>query len=140
MSTVETLALMNASMNAASAFFAISAWRAVRRREVPRHRALMLTAFTFSTLFLAGYLTRIALFGDTHFLGTGALRIAYFVLLGSHVLLALAVVPLVLRTLYLALRKRFDQHRRIARVTFPIWVYVSVTGVLVYLMLYRLPT
>jgi putative membrane protein len=99
--------------------------------------ALMVAAFVVSCLFLASYVTRFALSGDTKFGGEGAIRYVYFALLISHVLLAVAVPPLAIRTLYLAVKKRFDAHRRIARITFPIWLYVSVTGVLVYLMLYQ---
>lgn len=135
----EVLALVNACFNALSATLAIAAWTRIRRKDVPRHRALMLSALGASTIFLVGYLTRIALYGDTHFAGTGLARPVYFAILISHVLLAAVIVPLILRTVYLAWRKRFDAHRRIARITFPLWAYVSVTGVVVYLMLYHWP-
>jgi putative membrane protein len=98
----------------------------------------MLSAFGTSTLFLVGYLTRVALTGTHRFPGTGALRAAYFALLGSHTLLAAAAVPLVLGALWLAWKRRFESHRKIARLTLPVWLYVSVTGVLVYVVLYRL--
>jgi putative membrane protein len=104
-----------------------------------RHKRLMLSAFAASCLFLASYLTRIYLFGDTRFAGQGGLRVFYFALLISHVLLALAVAPMVLTTLWHGLRANYPRHRSIARITFPIWAYVSVTGVLVYLLLYHLP-
>ena len=142
MTLVETLAATNACLNSASAIFAISGWVVIKRRRMPGmklHRALMWSAFVSSCLFLVSYVTRFALSGDTHFSGGGAVRYVYFALLASHVLLAIAIVPLVLRTLYLALRKRFEQHRRIARWTLPLWTYVSVTGVIVYLMLYHWP-
>jgi putative membrane protein len=98
----------------------------------------MLSALACSALFLVGYLTRLALTGTHRFPGGGALRATYLAVLGSHTLLAAAALPLVLRTLYLALRERFEAHRRLARWTFPIWAYVSATGVVVYLMLYHL--
>jgi putative membrane protein len=98
----------------------------------------MLAAFASSVLFLAGYLTRVALTGTHAFPGGGALRAVYLAVLASHTLLAAAAAPMVLRTLFLALRDRFPDHRRIARFTLPIWMYVSVTGVAVYVMLYHL--
>jgi uncharacterized membrane protein YozB (DUF420 family) len=98
----------------------------------------MLAALGASTLFLAGYLTYHYLHGSTRFVGTGAWRTVYFAILISHTLLAIAIVPLVVVTLHRALSQRFDRHRRIARWTLPLWLYVSVTGVVVYLMLYRL--
>jgi putative membrane protein len=138
MTLADALPTVNAALNAASAVLLFSGWRAIRagRRDV--HRALMLSACGTSTLFLASYLTRIALTGTHRFPGTGLLRAAYLAVLGSHTILAVATLPLVLRTLFLALRERFPEHRRIARWTFPIWLYVSVTGVVVYVMLYHL--
>ena len=97
----------------------------------------MLSAFTSSCLFLAVYLTRIAMFGDKHFAGSGALRVFYLALLASHVLLALAVAPMVITTLAFGLRGTHPRHEKLARMTLPIWAYVSVTGVIVYLMLYQ---
>ncbi len=132
------LALLNACLNATTGICIFIAWRAIRNgRVVPKHRKLMLTAFTLSCIFLISYGTRIVLFGNTRFGHEGVVRLAYFVLLVSHVFLAFVTVPLVLRTLYLALKQRFDEHRKIARITFPIWLYVCVTGVLVYLALYQ---
>lgn len=138
MTFVEALPTVNASLNALSAILAVAGWRAIRAGRRERHRALMLSALTCSALFLAGYLTRLALTGTHRFPGGGALRVAYLALLGSHTLLAAAALPLVLITLSLALRQRFQAHRRLARWTFPIWAYVSVTGVVVYLVLYHL--
>ena len=138
MTFVEALPTVNASLNALSAILAVAGWRAIRAGRRERHRALMLSALTCSALFLAGYLTRLALTGTHRFPGGGALRAAYLALLGSHTLLAAAALPLVLITLSLALRERFQAHRRLARWTFPIWAYVSVTGVVVYLVLYHL--
>lgn len=138
MTLAEALPTVNASLNALSAALLLAGWRAIRAGRRERHRALMLSALACSALFLVGYLTRIALTGTHRFPGGGALRAAYLALLGSHTLLAAAALPLVLRTLHLALRGRFDSHRRLARWTFPVWLYVSVTGVAVYLVLYHL--
>ncbi len=132
------LPTVNATLNAASAVFLVLGFRAIRRGDLRRHRALMLSAAGTSVLFLAGYLTRIALTGTHRFPGGGALRAAYVGILTSHTLLAAVAAPLVLRTLFLALRDRFPAHRRIARKTLPVWLYVSVTGVVVYVMLYHL--
>jgi putative membrane protein len=134
----EVLPGVNATLNAASAALVVLGFRAIRRGERERHRALMLAAVGCSTLFLASYLTRLALTGTHRFPGEGALRVAYLAVLASHTVLAALAAPLVLRTLFLALRDRFPDHRRIARATLPVWLYVSVTGVVVYVMLYHL--
>ena len=97
----------------------------------------MLTAVATSAIFLVSYLVYHAQVGSVRFTGQGPVRAIYFGILITHTVLAAAIVPLVLRTLYLALKRRFDAHRRIARWTFPIWMYVSVTGVVIYVMLYR---
>jgi putative membrane protein len=97
----------------------------------------MLTAVWTSALFLVSYVVYHAQVGSVRFQGQGAVRSVYFAILISHTILAVAIVPLVLRTLFLAQKKRFPEHRRIARYTFPIWMYVSVTGVVIYVMLYR---
>ncbi|MGH9315611.1 MAG: DUF420 domain-containing protein [Thermoanaerobaculia bacterium] len=132
------LPALNACLNATSALFLLLAYRAIRRLEIERHRGLMLSAAATSALFLTSYLTYHALVGSVHFTGQGLVRRVYFTILISHTILAVAVLPLALRTLYLGLKRRDDSHRRIARWTFPIWLYVSVTGVIVYVMLYRL--
>jgi len=132
------LPALNACLNATSALLLLLAFRAIRRLEIERHRALMLAAATTSVLFLASYLTYHARVGSVHFTGQGVVRTVYFTILVSHTILAVLVLPLVLRTLYLGLKRKDDSHRRIARWTFPIWLYVSATGVLVYVMLYRL--
>jgi uncharacterized membrane protein YozB (DUF420 family) len=98
----------------------------------------MLAALATSVLFLASYVVYHANIGSRPFTGTGPIRVVYFAILISHVILAIAIVPLVLITVSRALARRFDQHRRIARITWPLWMYVSITGVLVYLMLYRM--
>lgn len=128
----------NAGLNAACAALLLRGFLYIRRRDVPRHRICMALAFLTSILFLVSYLTYHALHGSTRFPGSGWMRPAYFSILVSHTILAVAIVPLALRTLYLAWRGRFDEHRRIARWTFPLWLYVSVTGVVVYWMLYRI--
>jgi putative membrane protein len=135
----QALPPLNAALNAASAALLLAGWRAIRAGRRERHRRFMLSAFGCSALFLVGYLTRIALTGTHRFPGGGALRAAYLLVLGSHTLLAALALPLVLRTLFLGLRERFPEHRRLARFTLPVWLYVSLTGVVVYLMLYALP-
>jgi putative membrane protein len=136
--TIRDLPVLNATLNAISACLLLLAYRAIRRLDIERHRALMLAAAATSTVFLASYLTYHAQVGSVRFTGQGPIRIVFFASLISHTLLAIVVLPLVLRTLYLGLKRRDDRHRRLARVTFPIWLYVSVTGVIVYWMLYRL--
>jgi putative membrane protein len=130
---------LDATLNASSAVLLVLGYFFIRRRNIAAHRACMLAAFSTSTLFLVCYLWYHAHHGVTHFPGTGAVRTAYFALLGSHTVLAGVIVPLVLITLTRALKKRFAAHRRIARWALPLWFYVSVTGVLVYWMLYHGP-
>ena len=136
--TIRDLPALNAVLNATSALFLLLAYRAIRRLEIERHRRLMLTAAATSALFLVSYLTYHAQVGSVRFTGQGPVRPIYFTILISHTFLAVIVLPMVLRTLYLGLKRLDDRHRRIARWTFPIWLYVSVTGVVVYMMLYRL--
>jgi len=108
----------------------------ISRRDVLRHRLCMGTAFIVSTIFLISYLAYHAKVGNIHYLGQGLKRTVYFTILTTHTILAMVIVPLILRTLYLAINNRFDEHRRWARWTLPLWFYVSVTGVVVYEMLY----
>ncbi|HKQ76822.1 MAG TPA: DUF420 domain-containing protein [Blastocatellia bacterium] len=112
----------------------------IRQKNMKAHRAFMISAFCASTLFLTSYLIYhfSKELGPTKFQGEGIVRPAYFFILTTHTILAIAIVPMVFVTFSRALKKRFDPHRRIARWTFPIWLYVSVTGVIVYLMLYQL--
>lgn len=138
MTLAEVLPPVNAALNGTSALLVVLGWRAIRAGERARHRALMLGAFGASVLFLAAYLTRVALTGTHAFPGSGALRAVYLAVLASHTVLAALAGPMVLRTLFLAVRERFPDHRRIARLTLPVWMYVSVTGVAVYVMLYHL--
>jgi putative membrane protein len=132
----EILPPVNASLNATSAVLIALGWRAIRAGNRTPHRALMVSALCVSALFLAGYLTRVALTGTHRFPGTGPLRSAYLLLLGSHTFLAAAIVPLIGFAVFFAWKGRFDAHRRVARFALPAWLYVSVTGVLVYVMLY----
>jgi uncharacterized membrane protein YozB (DUF420 family) len=128
---------INATLNGASAIFITTGRAFIGRNNLRMHRACMLAAVATSSVFLGCYLYYHAHVGSVHFPGTGIARKIYFTLLISHTLLAAAVPPLVITTLVFALREKFDRHRRIARWTYPIWLYVSVTGVLVYLMLYK---
>ena len=128
--------LANACLNAASALCLAAGYIFIRRKEINRHRVAMGSAFVVSSLFLVSYLAYHAKVGHVRYSGTGVLRTVYFTLLTSHTLLAAVIVPLILRTLYLALKGRFQDHRRWARWTLPLWFYVSVTGVIIYEMLY----
>ena len=127
-----------ACLNTAAAVCLVAGYVFIRRKNVAAHRRAMLTAFVISGLFLATYLLHHALVGNVLFHGQGFLRILYFVLLIPHVLLAVSVLPLAIVTIRRGLSGRIAEHRPLARVTLPIWLYVSVTGVLVYVMLYRL--
>ena len=129
---------MNAALNAASAFLLASGYLFIRRRMVSAHKVCMGSAFATSTLFLISYLTYHFHVGSVRFRGQGGIRALYFTILISHTILAVAIVPLALITVSRALRGRFDRHVRIARWTLPFWLYVSVTGVIVYWMLYQL--
>jgi putative membrane protein len=131
------LASINAALNSLAFVLMTMGYLAIKRGERERHRKLMLGAFASSCLFLVSYLTRIALYGDTRFQGVGPMRMAYFAILISHVLLAIAVAPMVIVTLNHGLKDRIEKHRAIAKRTFPIWAYVSVTGVIVYALLYH---
>ena len=135
---VGDLPALNATLNAVSAVLLSVGWWHVRRGRIGTHRRFMLSACVTSTLFLVSYVIYHAQAGSRPFPGTGAARVVYFSVLIPHVILAAAVVPLAAVTLVRGLRRRDAAHRRIARITFPIWMFVSVTGVIVYVMLYRL--
>lgn len=135
---VSVLPTLNALLNGTSALLLVTGYLLIRRRRVSAHRACMLAAFVASAVFLASYLTLRYYAGMTRFTGQGWIRPVYFGILVSHTTLAAAIMPLALMTLTRALRARFDRHARIARWTLPLWLYVSVTGVLVYVILYRL--
>ena len=131
---------INATLNGCSAALLVTGRVLIARGQRAAHRAVMLTALGTSTLFLVSYVYYHWPHhgGIVYFRGTGWTRLLYLAILGSHTILAIVVVPMVIITLNRALRGRFDRHRTIARWTFPIWLYVSATGVVVYLMLYQL--
>jgi uncharacterized membrane protein YozB (DUF420 family) len=129
---------VNAALNALSAAFLLAGFLFIKSKKIKAHRACMLAAFASSTLFLISYLAYHYQVGSVPFKGQGPVRTFYFAILLTHTILAVVVVPMALITLLRALRNKFDAHRRIARWTFPIWLYVSVTGVVVYWMLYWL--
>ncbi len=135
---LSALPALNAGLNATSALLLIAGYLCIRRRRVLPHKICMLSAFAVSTTFLISYLTYHYHVGSVRFEGQGGVRVVYFSILVSHTFLAVLIVPLALVTLSRALAARFDKHVRIARWTFPLWLYVSVTGVIVYWMLYHL--
>jgi uncharacterized membrane protein YozB (DUF420 family) len=130
--------VINATLNGTSAALLLAGRWQIKRGRMAAHRAFMLTAVCTSTLFLASYLYYHWHVGSVHFQGQGWSRPVYFSILISHTILAATIVPLVIITLSRALRERFDRHRAIARWTYPLWLYVSVTGVVIYFMLYHL--
>jgi putative membrane protein len=126
---------VNASFNALAAVLLVSGLVAIKNRNIALHKRLMVSAFAASSLFLIGYIAYHYVHGDTKFTGQGPIRTVYFAILISHVLLSVAVVPMALTSFYFAFRQRFVTHAKVARVLFPIWLYVSVTGVVIYFML-----
>jgi uncharacterized membrane protein YozB (DUF420 family) len=136
--TYQDLPTLNAVLNATSAVLLLTGWWLIRRGRRIAHRRTMLAALATSTLFLVSYLAYHFEVGSVRFTGQGPVRTAYFAILVSHTVLAVAIVPLVLVTLARALRGRFEAHRSLARITLPLWLWVSVSGVVVYWMLYRL--
>ena len=136
MISASQLPTLNAALNTLSAVFLCAGFLFIRAKNIRAHRACMLSAFGCSIVFLASYLIYHYQVGSVPYKGQGWIRGVYFAILLTHTILAVAVVPLVSITLIRALRERFAAHRRIARWTFPIWLYVSVTGVIVYMMLY----
>jgi uncharacterized membrane protein YozB (DUF420 family) len=136
--TVTDLPALNASLNALATLFLLVGYVFIRQKRIAAHRVCMIGALAMSALFLTSYVIYHANVGSRPFTGTGAIRIVYFTVLITHVLLAIAIVPMVLVTVSRALSRRFDRHRRIARITWPLWMYVSITGVIVYVMLYRM--
>ena len=134
--SIDDLPALNASLNATSAILVSLGFIAIKRRKVKLHKALMITAVVVSAAFLTSYVTFHYFGEENRFQGTGVIRILYFAMLISHVLLAITIVPLVLRTVYLGWRNRLDRHVRLARWTLPLWMYVSVTGVAIYFCLY----
>jgi uncharacterized membrane protein YozB (DUF420 family) len=135
---VHPLATLNAVLNSIAAVLLIAGWIAIRSGKTKAHRAAMVSAFAVSAVFLVSYLTYHALEGSRPFQGEGLVRPVYFTILITHVFLAAAVPILALRMFFLAWKARWDAHRRLGRITLPIWLYVSITGVVIYLMLYQL--
>lgn len=136
---VHPLATTNAVLNGIAALLLVAGWIAIARGQWRAHRACMVAAFVVSAVFLACYLTYHWLVGHVPFRGAGPIRAVYFAILISHILLAVTVPVLAIAMFVLAWRGRWAGHRRLGRVTLPIWLYVSVTGVVIYLMLYRMP-
>jgi putative membrane protein len=135
---IHSLPTLNATLNSLSAIFLVTGYISIKRRNIAAHKVAMLSAFVTSSLFLTSYLVYHYYTGTHPFPGHGWLRRAYFTILISHTILAAAIVPMILVTLRRAWVGNFQLHKRIARRTFPLWLYVSVTGVVVYWMLYRL--
>ena len=135
--TLSDLPALNAFLNATAAVLLVIGYSLIRAGRIRQHRAVMISACAVSTMFLTSDVIYHANIGSKPFQGRGPIRAVYFTILLTHVILVAAVVPLALITLTRGLRERFDRHVAIARWTFPIWLYVSVTGVIVYLMLYR---
>jgi uncharacterized membrane protein YozB (DUF420 family) len=136
--SISDLPALNAGLNAISAALLTYGWVLIKRGRIEQHRRCMLAAFGTSALFLASYVVYHANIGSRPFQGQGPIRVVYFAILITHVVLAAAILPLSLVTLRRGLTAQYDRHRRIARWTLPIWLYVSVTGVIVYVMLYRM--
>ena len=130
-------ATVNASLNAASGVCLVLGWRAIRRGRRAVHERWMTLALIISAIFFLSYLGYHMRVGSVRYAGQGWIRPVYYTLLISHVVLAVAIVPLALRTWFLAKGQRFDRHRRLARITWPLWLYVSISGVVVYAMLYH---
>jgi uncharacterized membrane protein YozB (DUF420 family) len=135
--TISSLPTVNAILNASAAVLLVTGYVMIRRGRIRAHRACMVGALALSCLFLVSYLTYHAQVGSKRFAGTGSIRNVYLTILFTHTVLAALVPPLALITVWRAVRQRFDRHVRIARWTLPIWLYVSVTGVIVYVMLYH---
>lgn len=135
---------INAALNALSAFFLILGFYFIRNKQIAKHRAAMLTAFVLSSIFLVGYILHHSIrtyyfgLGPTRFTGEGIIRPVYFTILTTHTILASVIAPFILVTLYRALKGKFVFHKKLARWVFPVWLYVSITGVIVYLLLYQL--
>lgn len=139
MSFAEVLPHVNAGLNATSGVLLVSGvWAIAAKKDRELHKKLMAGALLVSVVFLISYLTRMSLTGPTKFGGTGWLKTTYLTILATHSVLAALVAPLALRLTWLAIKERLEEHKRMARWVFPIWLYVSVTGVLVYWMLYHL--
>ncbi len=134
---IHDLPAVNASLNALSGALLVTAYLLIRARKIEQHRKVMIAAFIVSSLFLVSYVVYHSQVGSVRFTRQGLVRPVYFTILITHVCLAAVVLPMAIVTLSRGLKRRYPQHRRIARWTFPIWLYVSVTGVLVYVLLYK---
>lgn len=137
--TVRDLPTLNALLNGASAVLLLAGWRLIRSGKRQAHRRVMTAAVATSALFLTSYLVYHAQVGSVGYQGTGAVRAVYLGILLTHTVLAAVAAPMAVGAFVLALRGRFETHRKLARVTLPVWLYVSVTGVVIYLMLYVFP-
>ena len=138
MQLATSLPAVSAVLNGANAALLVSAIVAIRRGCPELHRRLMVANLTVSLLFVAVYVTQTAILGHTRFPGDDWVRVLFLTILGTHTALAVCLVPLVIRTVFLAVKERFPEHRRLARVTFPVWLYVSLTGVVIYWMNHHL--
>ena len=138
MDLAEILPALMATLNGVSVVLLVTGFAAIRRRRRDRHRALMLTNLGFAVLFVVVYVVQMSVVGTTRFPGDDWVRSLFLGILASHTILAVTLVPLVLTVVYLAFKERFSEHRRIARVAFPIWLYVSATGVVIYWMSHHL--
>ena len=136
--TLSDLPALNATLNATAATLLVTGYVLIRKGRVQQHRRVMIAAFVASSLFLVSYVVYHANVGSRPFPGTGAIRTIYLTILLTHIVLAIVIVPMALITLFRGLRGRFDRHVPLARWTLPLWLYVSVTGVVVYVMLYRM--
>ena len=136
--SVTDLPALNATLNGIAGVFLLLGFYFIRRRQIDRHRRAMLAAFATSTLFLISYVIYHANVGSRPFTGVGPIRVVYFTILITHIVLAAAIVPMALVTLRRGLVRDDARHRRIAKITWPLWMYVSVTGVVIYVLLYQL--
>ncbi|HEY7817971.1 MAG TPA: DUF420 domain-containing protein [Vicinamibacteria bacterium] len=136
-SWTSSLPALNAALNFSSALLLVAGYLAIRRGNRDLHRNLMLAALLVASVFLSSYVTYHHYHGDTRFTGEGPVRSVYFFVLVTHILGSMAALPMVLATLFFALTQRFERHRRLARFTFPLWLYVSITGVVVFFLLSR---
>ena len=136
--TVQDLPALNATLNAIATVLLTSGWILIKQKKRNAHRACMLSAFAVSSAFLTSYLIYHFNVGSVPFQKPGAIKVVYLTILFTHIVLAAAIVPMILLSLSRALRARYDKHRKIARWTMPLWLYVSVTGVVIYVLLYRM--
>jgi putative membrane protein len=132
---VSWMPALNAVLNSISAVLLVAGWRFIRAKNMLAHRTAMISAMASSTVFLVSYIIYHSLHGDTKFAGTGWLRPVYFAILISHIVLSAVIVPGALAAFWFAFRKQFERHKKVTRVLLPIWLYVSVTGVVIFLML-----